>query len=50
MLPADIETMLDALGEARDDRGRSERLKRFGRALLDMPDAAARLLDPIIAV
>ena len=50
MLPADIETMLVALAQANDDRSLSERLKRFGRALLDMPDAAARLLDEIAAV
>ena len=50
MLPVALTDMLTALARGADDRGQAELLKRFGRALLDMPDAAARLLEETATV
>jgi hypothetical protein len=50
MLPSALTDMLAALAQCANDRGQAELLKRFGRALLDMPDAAAQLLEETATV
>ena len=45
MLPTEITNMLAALEKRSGEGPRADRLTRFGRAVVDAPELAARLLD-----